>query len=164
MKWKEFNLVEFHSRTKGKIGLLDEVETIESENPNKIREGKMIVDYVPIRDKVLVLAVWKLSPITLTNKAQVQKEEPSFKMVVAYGDETHSIKIGDIVQINFNATIQPIQIKENALELSKMIEMYGNPTLKLPVAQEIQSVYVTAYYTVPFYAIDGIFEDGNYEV
>ena len=138
MKYKEYNLEQFRKEAVNKLQLMDEVTVFESDNKNKIRNAESIVDYIPMRDKVLILAAWLISPNALTAKSGLEREEPVAKIILGFGDETHNIQIGDFVQVNFSATIQPVEILDCKIELNEMKEYYNNPLHKVQSGQEFK--------------------------
>ncbi len=167
MNWKKFDYADFVERTKGKIGQFDDVKiykdvvpsnqigTIESSIFNKC--AKSIIPFIALRDKVVIMGVWSTSIMGLSNKTNIEKLEPTFKQVVGIGPEVDNIEVGDFVDISFDATIHPIQIDNNSLDLKKMIEFYGDAR-NIIKGSEMKDIYCISYYVVPSYAIAGIYE------
>lgn len=108
--------------------------------------------FVPIRDKVLVKAIWEESPLIVKQEETIKKTNPKFIQVVGLGDEVRGIELFDEVKVGFNAVIEPIDFEENDQSINRKMK-----TLKdLVISKHANSIKLVEYYCVPYSAIVGI--------
>lgn len=121
------------------------------------RKGKCFTTttFVPIRDKILIKAVWEESPLVVKSEEKVRNTNPEYTIVVGLGDEVEGIKIHDEVGVGFNAVIEPVEFDNNDQSIKKKQELLGN--IKLP--QNSRKIYMVEYYCVPYNSILGIITD-----
>lgn len=93
-------------------------------NFNQVREAKTSIDFIPIGSKSVVEVTFKKSKILLNDKQEQSMLHESCK-IVAYGNMTHTIEIGDDVIVS-NANVQePIPFKWNSdKENAEIIKRY----------------------------------------
>ncbi len=109
--------------------------------------------FIPIRDKVLVKAIWEENPLVIKQEEAVRKTSPKFTQVVGFGDEVRGLEIFDEIKIGYMATIEPVYLEENEQSISKKIKLLENISID-PKANK--KLYMVEYYCVPHSAILGI--------
>ncbi len=109
--------------------------------------------FVPIRDKVLIKAVWEENPLVIKQEEAVRKTSPKFTQVVGMGDEVRGLEIFDEVKIGYMATVEPIDLQENEQSIKKKISLLSNTTID---PKTNKNLYMVEYYCVPHSAILGI--------
>jgi len=113
------------------------------------------VPYIPIRDKVLIKAIFELSPLATIDEKTLRKENPKIAYVVGMGDEVQGLKLGDEVTVSFNANIEPIFFDEN--DKSMLAAMKKKSDIKLLAGTKPSKITIIEFYVVPFFAINGIY-------
>lgn len=135
-----------------------QVRTSADLNSTKEYPGRMGACYtrtrfVPIRDKVLIKAIWEESPLVIKKEDAIRKTNPKFAQVVGYGDEVRGLEIFDQVKIGYMATIEPVELEENEQSIAKKIALVKDITLD---PKHIKNMYMVEYFCVPHSSILGI--------
>lgn len=108
--------------------------------------------FVPIRDKVLIKAVWEESPLVVKDENAIRKTEPKFTQVVGYGDEVRGLEIFDEVKVGYSATVESITFAKNEQSIKNKQALLKDIVL----TSNAKSVYMVEYYCVPYSSIIGI--------
>jgi hypothetical protein len=119
------------------------------------REAKTIINHLPLNDSVIIKRVTEHSVIELngspTEDVLLKRETTNFKYleVVAYGNQTHTIEIGDKVFIDFTTSLQEVKVNDNPKSFSKLRDIVKDKD----VIKNVDKVEMWGYYRISFYAI-----------
>jgi hypothetical protein len=123
----------------------------------KDREPKTIVNRIPIGDSIILKRTTRHSGIAIIGtktEEQLFGKDPELVSleVVAYGNLTYTIEIGDKVDIDFTSSLQEVKIytKRNYDIIKKQLL---NPDVKLTNADTFE---IDKYYRVSMYSIYAI--------
>ncbi len=108
--------------------------------------------FVPIRDKVLIKAIWEESPLVIKQEEAIKKTNPKFTQVVGLGDEVRGIEVFDEVRVGYSAVIEPIEFEENDQSIKKKMGVLKD----LAITKDAKPIFLVEYYCVPYSSVIGI--------
>jgi len=108
--------------------------------------------FVPIRDKVLIKAIWEESPLVVKKEEAIRRTNPKLTQVVGVGDEVRGLEIFDEVKIGFSATIEPVEFPENNQDIKTKM----NTLRDIVPLKDAKSIHLVEYYCVPYSSIVGV--------
>lgn len=148
IKEKAKELLSKHSK---EIGLTKEL----------IKGVNSCINFKPAKGKVIIMAAWWVTPLTLVNKDQMLKEPPFVKIVVGKGEGVDLVEAGDIVEITRDFNMQLLNIEDNAISMRKQIDK-NNQAPVIKTANKIGSKSITPVYCVEYFIIDAFGIEGVY--
>lgn len=115
------------------------------------------VPFIPIRDKVIIKAIFEESSMIVKSEDKIRRANPKHQIIIGIGDKVDGLNIGDEVKVGFNASIEPLEFENNDKSIKTMMDLIGDPKIKLnPIDAQQRKVIMIEYYIVPAISIVGI--------
>lgn len=123
------------------------------------RKAQTIINHYPLGDSVIVKRITKHSKVALIGsktEEQLMGKDPDLVSltIVAYGDQTHTIEIGDEVSIDVSSMLQEVKVSNNDHTFSDA----KKSTLSIEDVKNIDNIEIYKYYRISFYAIHSIID------
>lgn len=127
------------------------------------RQAKTSINHYPLGDTVIIKRVTEHSIIAFnTVKTEDQllyrSSDLKYMEVVAYGKDTHTIEIGDKIQIDFSTLLQEVKIDNNDKSFSKIKEKLNSLNLGINDIKNTDNIEVHSYFRISFFAIYSIID------
>lgn len=119
-----------------------------SEIKNAVREPQSEVEIVPMGNKFIIKAEFKVSPLMLMDEKKLNECTPNSLKIAGYGELTSGYELGDKVIVNGSRAIMRLDIKNNDKSIYSYLQKAKNKTL-------IQGTGIK-YDIVEYYLYDGI--------
>lgn len=137
---------------------MNKIPTSPVEGVIKIKEcttgvSKSKVPFFPLKDKVVVKAVFEESALVVKDEQKVRQSTPKYTEVVAIGNEVDNLEVGDRVHISFNASIEPLTFEKNDQSIKHKMNLLKDIAISKSTVGRINMI---EYYIAPAYSVTGI--------
>ena len=125
-------------------------------NPNAVREAKSNISILPLGSKIIVKVIYEASYLELADTSKDKKYKPVSNELVAFGDETHTIELGDKLKItNYPIKCENVFIKNNDKSAASYEKRIQDGTI---IVQNNVKYQIEEYFVHEFQDVVGIIE------
>ena len=137
---------------------MNKIPTSPVEGVIKTREcvtgvSKSKVPFFPLKDKVVVKAIFEESALVVKDEQKVRQSNPKYIEVVGVGNEVENLEVGDRVHISFNASIEPLTFEGNDQSIKRKMNLIKDIAVSKSTTSKINMI---EYYIAPAYSVTGI--------
>lgn len=125
-------------------------------NPNAVREAKSNISILPLGSKIIVKVIYEASYLELNTLDENSKLNCIGNELVAFGDETHTIELGDKLKItNYPIKCENVYVSNNDKSIISYKQRINNKTI---VMQNNTKYRIEEYFVHEFQDVVGIIE------